>query len=95
MLLDTNGTTSVTYSGGGYFRIGFYWRVRSEANYDYCKFYIDGVPQDSISGTSMTSPVLVTKTTSLGYHNLSWVYSKDGSVLSGSDTCYVHSINLL
>ena len=90
-----NGSTSVTYYGGGYSRISFYWRVSSEANYDYCKFYIDGVLQDSISGTSMTSPVLVTKTTSVGYHNLSWVYSKDGSVVSGSDACYVDTINLL
>ena len=90
-----NSNTSVTYYGGGYSRISFYWKVSSEANFDYCKFYIDGVLQDSISGTTMTSPVMVTKTTSLGYHNLSWVYSKDGSVVSGSDACYVDTINLL
>ena len=95
MLLDTNGTTSVTYSGGGYFRIGFYWKVSSEANFDYCKFYIDGILQESISGTSMTSPALVSKTTSVGYHTLKWEYSKDGSVVRGSDACYVDTINLL
>jgi hypothetical protein len=90
-----NGSTSVTYSGGGYSRISFYWRVSSESGYDYCKFYIDGVLQDSISGTSMSSPVMVSKTTSVGNHTLKWEYSKDGSVVVGSDACYVDTINLL
>jgi hypothetical protein len=69
--------------------------VSSESGYDYCKFYIDGVLQDSISGTSMSSPAMVSKTTSMGNHILKWEYSKDGSVVVGSDACYVDTINLL
>ena len=90
-----SSSTSVTYYGSGYSRISFYWKVSSEGSYDYCKFYIDGVLQDSISGTSMVSPVMVSKTTSLGNHTLKWEYSKDGNVVRGSDACYVDTINLL
>ena len=30
--------------------ISFYWKVCSEADYDFLEFYIDGVLQDQISG---------------------------------------------
>ncbi len=89
-----NGTTSVTYSGSGFSRISFYWRVSSESGYDYCKFYIDNVLQDSISGTSMSNHALVSKTTSLGFHTLKWEYSKDYIIASGLDACFVDTINL-
>ncbi len=79
--------TSVT--GPGY--VAFSWQVSSEVNYDFLKFYIDGVEQTGkISGsvgwlqTSFTFPV--------GSHTLRWAYSKDGSGVAGSDAGWVDRI---
>ncbi|MCP4255919.1 MAG: hypothetical protein GY774_00155 [Planctomycetes bacterium] len=71
-----------TVSGAGTVR--FYWKVSSEAGYDFLEFYIDGVLQDRISGLvdwhQMTNMI-----TSSGLHTLEWRYVKDASVSEGND----------
>jgi len=72
--------------------VKFYWRVSSEANYDYLRFYIDGVLKSSISGS--TSWAQKTYTVTTGSHTLKWTYVKDASVVSGSDCGWVDYLQL-
>jgi V8-like Glu-specific endopeptidase len=76
----------------GYTSVKFYWKVSSEANYDYLKFYIDGVLQDQISGSVSWNQK--TYSVTAGTHTLKWIYSKDGSVSSGSDKGWVDLLEL-
>ena len=72
--------------------VTFWYSVSSEANWDYLRFYIDGVQQGYWSGTVPWSQV--SYTVSAGAHTFKWVYSKDGSVSSGSDTAWVDDISI-
>ena len=65
----------------------FDWRVSSESGFDKLTFYVDGVSQGYISGS--TSWATKSVYLSYGYHTLKWVYSKDGSVSNGSDCGWV------
>jgi len=71
-----------TVNGAG--TVKFYWKVSSEATYDFLEFYIDGDLQDQISGEEdwhqMTYPI--TASTS---HTLEWRYMKDGYTTDGND----------
>jgi hypothetical protein len=70
-------------SGAGTF--SFYWKVSSEAGYDFLEFYIDGVLQDRISGSQDWHQMVYTITES-GSHTLDWRYIKDWSESVGHDT---------
>ncbi len=70
--------------------ISFYYKVSSESNYDYLRFYIDGVEQASWSGTVDWS--LGTYPVSVGTHTFMWAYTKDGSVDTGSDCAWIDYI---
>jgi hypothetical protein len=71
--------------------ISFYYKVSSEASYDYLRFYIDGTPQDSWSGTT-GSWEQVSYTVTTGSHAFKWAYSKDGSESVGSDCAWIDNI---
>jgi hypothetical protein len=70
--------------------IRFRYKVSSEANYDYLRFQIDGQEQASWSGSAdwaeFVAPVAA------GERTFSWLYTKDGSVNSGSDCAWVDYI---
>lgn len=70
----------------------FAYRVSSEANYDFLRFYVDGVQQAEWSGETGWA----TFSTSLmrGRHTLRWVYEKDGSVNRGSDAAWIDNVQL-
>jgi len=70
--------------------ISFYRKVSSESGYDYLKFYIDGVQQGQWSGTVAWGEVNFSVTA--GLHTFKWSYSKDVSVVSGSDCAWVDYI---
>ncbi|MDP2759325.1 MAG: VWA domain-containing protein [Sideroxyarcus sp.] len=84
-----SSTLTATVSGAG--ELSFYWKVSSESCCDYLKFYIDGVLQNSLSGTQEWARK--TYTLASGSHTLSWTYSKDGSVSSGSDAGWIDWVN--
>jgi hypothetical protein len=69
----------------------FYWKVSSEAGYDFLEFYIDGVLQDRISGTEDWRRMIYT-ITEPGSHNLEWRYAKDYSVSEGEDSGWVDQV---
>ena len=67
-----------------------YWKVSSEANYDFLRFYLDSADQDAISGTVDWQQKTYTIPT--GTHTIKWQYSKDYSVNTGSDCSWVDRV---
>ncbi len=70
--------------------VSFYRKISTESNYDFLRFYIDGVQQGQWSGTADWGQVSYQVTT--GAHTFTWTYDKDGSVSSGSDCVWVDYI---
>ncbi len=70
--------------------ITYYRKVSSESNYDYFRFYIDGVLKESISGSGSwgQSSYVV----DAGTRTFKWEYYKDGSVNHYSDTVWIDDI---
>ncbi|SJZ88798.1 M6 family metalloprotease domain-containing protein [Trichlorobacter thiogenes] len=90
--INDNQTSSMQFTVHGPGTLSFWWKASSESGFDYLKFYIDGVAQGSgISGTVDWTPVSGI-TIPTGTHTLSWIYSKDGSMSSGSDAGWVDQI---
>lgn len=89
-----NSQTSAIQVGGMYKtgNVSFFYKVDSEPNYDFLKFYIDGVQRDAWSGTlgwtAASYPV------AKGYHVFRWEYVKDTSVASGSDAAWIDDVVL-
>lgn len=72
--------------------ISFYRKVSSESDYDYLRFYIDGVEQSNWSGSQDWEQQTYTITP--GQHTFNWSYTKNGSVNSGSDCAWIDNILL-
>lgn len=72
--------------------VNFYWKVSSEGSYDYLTFYIDGVPQNAISGVYDWN--YQSFSISAGSHTITWVYSKDGSITGYSDSGWIDNITI-
>ena len=70
--------------------ISFYRKVSSESNYDFLKFYIDGVQQGEWSGEEAWAEE--SYAVSAGTHTFKWEYTKDMSVSNGSDCAWVDYI---
>ena len=72
--------------------ISFWYKVSSESGYDFLKFYIDNVEKSSWSGEVGWERKAYAVTA--GNHTFKWTYSKDVSVVSGSDCGWVDFIVL-
>ena len=72
--------------------VDFYYKVSSESNYDFLRFYIDGELQDEWSGTVDWS--YAEYAIDAGSHTLSWAYEKDLSLSSGSDCAWVDMVRM-
>ncbi len=70
-----------TLEGPGTLR--FYWKVSSQEDHDFLRFYIDGVEQESISGEVDWSQRVYAIDT--GSYPVMWWYQKDDESASGSD----------
>jgi len=70
--------------------ISFYWKVNSESNWDYLKFYLDGTFIQEISGTVGWTQVTIN--VSAGLRTFKWEYYKDGSITTGADTGWIDDI---
>ncbi len=71
--------------------ISFYYKISSEQDWDFLKFYIDGIETGKWSGnigiwTRVAFPV------SAGQHTFMWSYKKDFSNLDGSDCAWIDYI---
>jgi subtilisin family serine protease len=67
--------------------ISFWYKVSSEDNYDYLRFYVDGAQVQSWSGQMPWSQF--TYAVSEGEHTFKWAYTKDYSVSSGTDAAWI------
>ena len=72
--------------------ISFYKKVSSEANYDFLRFYIDGVEKASWDGDQDWTHESFNITQ--GIHTVRWEYEKDYSVNTGSDCGWIDNIIL-
>jgi PKD repeat protein len=70
--------------------ISFWHKVSSESNYDYLRFYIDGVELSKWSGS--TSWQQASYPITAGQRTIKWAYTKDVSVNTGSDCAWVDYI---
>ncbi len=84
--------SELTSTATGPAQLSFAWKVSSESGFDHLKFYVDGLLQDSISGEVPWTQRAYT--IAPGNHLLRWVYSTDGSVLSGSNTGWLDAVAL-
>ena len=82
----------ITITMGGPSVVNFYWKVSSEANYDFLRFYIDGALKNQISGE--TNWAQISNSIAAGTHTLKWTYYKDASVSSGSDCGWVDKLEI-
>lgn len=70
--------------------LSFWWRVSSEYGYDFQRFQVNGSDVYTRSGEApweqrqFNIPV--------GQHTVRWLYTKDGSVVSGSDRSWVDQV---
>jgi len=71
--------------------VSFWYRVSSEANKDYFRFYVDGVEQLAASGT-VAFTLFTSGLIPAGAHELKWEYSKDGANSVGADTCWIDDL---
>ncbi|MFQ5453386.1 MAG: M14 family zinc carboxypeptidase [Candidatus Zixiibacteriota bacterium] len=70
--------------------ISFYYKISSEASWDFLRFYIDGTQKAAWSGSS--GWIQVSYPVTAGDHTFKWAYEKDGSVSSGSDCGWIDYI---
>lgn len=72
--------------------ITFYYKVSSETNYDFLRFYIGGVQKAQWSGEKPWTRAKYA--VSAGATNFRWRYEKDNSVVAGSDCAWLDYIIL-
>ena len=74
--------------------VTFRVKVSSEAGFDFLRFYVDGVPVASWSGTTNTGWQLYSYTLPAGAHTLKWAYEKDASASLGEDAAWIDAVSL-
>ncbi|MFA5344393.1 MAG: M4 family metallopeptidase [Kiritimatiellia bacterium] len=79
---------STTVTGPGTF--SFWWKVWSEQNYDYLRFYTNDIKQMQISGDPGWAKISFT--VGAGTYTLKWIYTKDESVSIGLDAGWVAEV---
>ena len=86
--ISHNGSTYLTATVKGKGTFSFWWKVSSESNYDWLRYYVNGTEKAKISGTKdwaqVTIPIMST-----GETVIKWTYSKDGSQSTGSDCGWI------
>ncbi|MCG2772556.1 MAG: carboxypeptidase regulatory-like domain-containing protein [Desulfobacterales bacterium] len=82
--IANNQTSALETTVVGPGELTFYWKVSSEKNYDYLKFYVDSSLKASISGTVNWAQQIIT--VPRGSHKLKWIYTKN-SIESRSLDC--------
>ena len=84
---NQSSTMSVTMNGLTAGNISFYYKVSSEPNYDYLRFYVDGGLKAQWAGT--VNWTLAEFAVGDGDHTFRWTYAKDGNTTNGSDCGWI------
>jgi hypothetical protein len=69
----------------------FWWKVSSQTTADYLAFFVNGVPQDAISGETDWQSRAISLPD--GLQILEWTYYKDGAVSTNADRGWVDQLN--
>jgi hypothetical protein len=85
---QTSITIDMTFPSGG--TIAFTHEESTESNYDYLRFFIDGVEQDNWSGINGAATEMYDVAS--GAHTFEWRYTKDFSVNTGADAVWIDDI---
>lgn len=86
-----NQTSSFSTTVNCIDQVTFRWNVSSETNFDFLRFFINGVEQSRISGTPGWATVTFNLDPNID-NTLEWRYTKDGSVSSNLDRGFVDQI---
>ncbi len=88
--ISDNGSSwmRAVFEGAG--TLSFRWKISSEQNFDKLILFIDGIAKREISGIEGWQKISVN--VPAGAHTISWVYQKDFSGSSGSDTAWVDKV---
>ncbi|MBO4384635.1 MAG: Ig-like domain-containing protein [Clostridia bacterium] len=70
----------------------FLWRVSSETNYDWLRFYVDDTLIDSISGNIEDWIFMSYTVDTDGEHTFRWTFEKDYSYSNGSDCGFLKEV---
>jgi cysteine-rich repeat protein len=70
--------------------VSFWYRVSSEQGFDYLRFYIDNIQQGLWSGNVAWAQTQYNF--AAGLHTFRWSYTKDGSVVAGSDKVWIDEV---
>lgn len=73
--------------------VQFWYRVSSEAGFDFFRFYIDGVEQASASGEGVWTQSAVYDVT--GASELTFRYVKDANTIAGSDAAFIDDLSFV
>ncbi len=81
---------SITLNVSSQSELSFFYKVSSEANYDYLEFWLDGSRLDRWSGNiDWTEASFMIDA---GEHTFQWIYEKDSMVSNGSDCGWIDKI---
>jgi cysteine-rich repeat protein len=86
---STNLELTVNTSQGTVVR--FWYKVSSEANYDYLRFYVNDVQQGA-SWSGNVPWAMAQFPVNAGLTVFRWTYNKDGSLVSGSDKAWIDEV---
>lgn len=84
-------STQTEITGPG--TLSFWWKVSSETNKDYLKFFVEGVQQTRISGEADWR--LLSYTFLSGVYALKWTYSKSPTGTAGQDRGWLDQVQFL
>jgi hypothetical protein len=84
-----NSGLSLNLLGPG--TLSFWWKVSSETNYDYFKFYTNSTLQKAISGEVDWQQQTVSLPA--GMNVVQWIYAKDVSISLGQDAAWLDQIS--
>jgi hypothetical protein len=92
-LVTNDGRSWLEMELAGPSQLEFWWKVSSEANYDYLSLFLDGALTNKISGDVDWQYQQVAFTN--GVHRVRWEYAKDNSVSAGADAAWLDEVRLL
>ncbi len=92
---NQSSSLETTLTGPG--TLTFWWKVSSESDCDYLRFFLDGVEQTGNLGEISGTVDWIKKTVSIpaGSHTAKWAYTKDSSSSSGSDAGWVDQVSFV
>ncbi len=92
--ITDNQTSTLETTVTGPATVSFWWKVESEATFDFLKVTVDGAEQFAPGISGNIDWQQRTITLAAGPHTIRWSYSKDGSVSTGQDAGWVDQITI-